>query len=77
MASADVFKDVHAKEIKVSRNLTVAETNATPLTMANTVRIMRNLRASTPRKVRRMTGEDTVTTRVSSCGRALARLLAR
>ena len=61
----------------LSVSMKAPETNATPLTMANTVRIMRNLRASTPRKVRRMTGEDTVTTRVSSCGRALARLLAR
>ena len=61
----------------LSVSMKAPETNATPLTMANTVRIMRNLRASTPRKVRRMTGEDTVMTRVSSCGRALAHLLVR
>ena len=61
----------------LSVSMKAPETNATPLTMANTVRIMRNLRATTPRIVRRMTGEDTVMTRVFSCGQELAHLLVR
>ena len=54
--------------LTLSVKMNAPDTNATPLTTARIVKRIRNLRASTPRKVSRTTGEAIISFRDASCG---------
>ena len=54
--------------LTLSVKMNAPDTNATPLTTARIVKRIRNLRASTPRKVSRTTGEVIINFRDASCG---------
>ena len=54
--------------LTLSVRMNAPDTKATPLTTARMVKRIRNLRASTPRKVSRITGEAIINFRDASCG---------